>query len=143
MLSNAPAIIGIVFTKEPRDVVVRCGAGQVAVFPCQYSGSLAYPYWDINLTEYSSVALPPDHSYSSGLLRVSNVNEKNGTHYQCFLLSIQNGAICVYKSSIGRLFLNCKGKAFNFLSISYLIKSDLQILTYKALPLIAIMTIKP
>ena len=120
MLNNASAIIGIVFTAEPRDVVVGCGPGQVAVFPCQYRGTVAHPYWDIDSTEYPSADLPPDYSYSSGVLKVSNLNEKNGTQYQCFLLALQNGGNCAYRSSVGQLILNCKGKAFNFF-VHYLI----------------------
>ena len=99
------------FIEEPRDEVVkRCGADQVAIFPCQYTGSVAHPNWIINSTEYGSVILPPDHSYSSNILKVSNVKEKNGTRYQCFILSTQNEAPCVYGSTIGQLTVNCKGK---------------------------------
>ena len=97
------------FTNEPGDVEVGCGADQVAVFPCMYSGTVAHPHWTINSTEYTSIVLPPDHSYSSNVLKVSNVKEKNGTQYQCFLLLTQNGATCWYGSTVGRLILNCKG----------------------------------
>ena len=100
------------FIEEPRDVVVGCGVDQVAVFSCLFTGSVAQPYWTINATEYTSINMPRDHSYSENTLRVSNVKEKNGTQYHCFLLKIENGVACAYQSTIGQLILNCKGKLF-------------------------------
>ena len=108
------------FTDEPRDVEVGCGTGQMAEFPCMFSGSVAHPYWIINSTEYVSIHLPQDYLYSSYVLKVSNVNEKNGSQYQCFILSNQNGAVCAYSSTIGRLILNCKGKTFSSLFLAML-----------------------
>ena len=106
---------GIIFTAEPRDLEVQCGADAVAKFQCQYEGSVAHPYWIINSTILSSVKLqlPSDHSYSDHILTVTNLNQKDGTTYQCLLLSEGRDEICAYHSTIGQLTIACKGSNFS------------------------------
>ena len=86
-----------------------CGRDNNATFLCQFQGSVSRPRWIINSTEYSSInsELPPDHYYSSHSLTVTNINDKNGTRYQCQLLVFEDGELCAYKSTIGQLIYRC------------------------------------
>ena len=94
---------------QPRDVQVTCRQNDVALFPCQYTGSNTHPQWMINSTLYSSlnVYLPPDHSYDNNILTVTNLRIKNGSLYQCVLFSHEGN--CVYESTVGQL--KCEGKS--------------------------------
>lgn len=101
---------GIRFTSEPSNVEV-CER-DTAIFYCQYEGSLASPTWNINSMAYTPVdLLPPNHFYhpSDGTLSVSNITpNQNNTQYQCQLLSLSDGQLCAYRSTIGRLIIKCR-----------------------------------
>ena len=101
----------IVFTVQPSDVEIDCGMN-IAMFHCQYEGSTAHPRWIINSSTYPSFnsQLPRNHFYADHILTVESiVQSQNNTLYQCELLSTNNEQICSYKSTIGRLVVNCKG----------------------------------
>lgn len=102
--------VGVTFTAEPSDGEVTCGD---AFFPCRYTGTLSQPHWIINSTPYNSINsnLPPDHSYGSQVLRVTNLSGKDGIMYRCYILSLQRGTTCAYRSAVGQLNLSsCKGE---------------------------------
>ena len=61
--------VGVTFTAQPEDTEVDCD-DKIAVFSCQYTGSVSRPQWVINSTAYSSVELPNDHRYSNHTLYV-------------------------------------------------------------------------
>ena len=78
-------------THGPLNVTV-C-EGESATFNCITSGGTTTdpPSWIIDGDFYSSAGLPSRHSYSRGVLTVSNVNASldNGTTYQCVLVAEQ------------------------------------------------------
>ena len=107
----------ILFTSQPRDVVIFEEVHDVARFPCYYEGEhsrQAYLQWIINSTVYDS-QLPPDHQYlhSINTLSVTNIKHwQNGTTYQCQVLTtFDEGQQCAFRSSIGQLII--KGNESN------------------------------
>lgn len=100
------------FTAEPIDVEVQCGANEVAVFHCKFEGSTSSPQWVINSTVYSSLnsQLPPDHFYSNHALSVTNIELwQNTTHYQCQVLQRNGPLFCAHRSTVGQLIIKCGG----------------------------------
>ena len=99
----------ITFVSQPRDIESVCRADDVASFPCQ-AGTSVQPQWMINGTRHSSVTVHqlPDHKYSDHVLTVTNLRSKNGSLYQCLLISSSEG--CAYISSEAQLI--CKGISY-------------------------------
>lgn len=110
-ITIADTHLGVIFTEEPQDVEVVCEVESSITFPCQYEGTTISPYWLLNSSLYpsSNPELPEDHSYNNNMLLVTNLDKKNGTTYQCIVLHQENGNICGYLSTAGRLTISCKG----------------------------------
>ena len=106
--------IGIIFTAQPTNMEVICGANNTVVFPCQYDRSTLIPQWIINSTVFGSLnsQLPADHYYHDHTLSVRTIKLwKNETTYQCQIVTFNGQLLCAYRSTIGQLIIKCNGKA--------------------------------
>ena len=85
--------------------------------------------------------LPPNHSYHAldGTLSVTNIMaNQNNTQYQCQLLSLSDGELCAYRSTVGQLIIKCRNNHASIISKSgnsrmYESNKHLEI-SYKATP---------
>lgn len=115
MYHNYIIISGISFTSQPINVENTCStANENAIFPCEFEfegGAPPKPQWIINSRVYSSInsELPADHFYSEHTLMVTNINDKNGSTYQCQVVVVEDGGICAYISEMGRIIITCQG----------------------------------
>lgn len=89
-------------------VNVHVQVGETAIFPCNFTGSHAYPWWVVNNRTYYYRQVPPRHFYQKRALYVYDVDMvDNLTQYQC---AVSDGNWIV--STIGVLYIAETGEDF-------------------------------
>ena len=85
-------------------------AHDMAIFSCNYTGTMAFPLWRINSITYLSTALPQNMMYNGRTrqLIVSNVTaDQNYATFQCFFHIVSEG--CDVTSDVGTLLISSPG----------------------------------